>query len=206
MTIRQFKFTGSDNSGTASGTITINGIQVFSGDFSDSDVLASGSIDVDDALAVNQEILLPTVINVTAGTINVALTQWNYGATYNPVYTPEQVTILENPATTNSEKLAIVQPLATPPLSSADITVLESTDPNDVPLQQEILKMHGVALTIQDPAVFDYGWTATEDFCNRENVLLDGVEPADANTNAGLLVTAGQTLTYDSIVFASNIV
>lgn len=206
MTIRQFKFTGSVNSGTASGTITINGIQVFSGDFSNSDVIATGSIDADDALAVDQEILLPTVVTVTSGTINVALTQWDYGVVYNPVYTPEQIAVLSDPSTTSSEKLAIISPLATPSLSSADITVLESTDPADVALQQEILKTHGIALEIQDPTVFDYGFTEAKDYCNRTNVLLDGVEPEGANTNIGLLVTTGQTLTYDSIVFPTNLV
>ena len=205
MTIRQFNFMGSVDSESASGTITINGIQVLNGAFTNGVQIFSGSVDIDDALATDGNITAPTVITVSSGTIHVALTEWNYAVTYNPVYSPEQITILTNPATTPSEALAIAESLASPPLTSADIIVLQSTDPADIPLQEEILKTHGIALQIQDPTLFDWGLTEAADACNRTNVLLDGVEPPNANTNAGLMVTAGQTLTYDSIVFASNI-
>lgn len=208
MTIRQFKFTGSNNDAT--GTITLNGTQVlngaFTGDSTSGSVIFADSIDVDDALAVNQEILLPTVITVNSGSIYVALTEWNYAIVPNPVYTPEQLAVINDPATTNPERLAIVEQVANPPLSDAEKTFLLSTDPADGSEQMQILKNHNASFEIQSPSVFDWGLTSEEDACNRTNVLLDGVEPAGANTNVGLLVSEGQTLTYDSIVFASNVI
>lgn len=209
MTIRQLKIAGSVNVLGSTGTISYNGTQVLNGPFvgdtrPDSGIF-SGSIDVDDGLAVNQEILVPTVITVTTGRIFVALTEWNYAIIFNPVFTTEQLDVLRNLTTTNEERLAIVEPLASPPLSAAEKTFLLSTDPVDNAEQIRMLSAHNVYYFVQDPATFDWGVSQEEDTCNRVNVLLDGVEPAGANTNAGLVVEAGQTLTYDSIVFASNI-
>lgn len=207
MTTRQFKFTGSNNGAT--GTITVNGTQVlngaFIGDGIRNETIFAGSVDINNALAVDNEISVPTIITVTSGLINVALTQWNYAEVNNPVYSAEQISILSNPATTDSAKLAIIEPLANPPLSSADILMLQSTDPTDDVLKQEILYTHNVSLLVQDPDTFSYGLTPEVNDCNRANVLLNGVEPAGANSGVGLLVTEGQTLTYNSIVFASNI-
>lgn len=208
MTIRQFKFTGSNNDAT--GTITLGGTQVlngaFTGDSTSGSVIFAGSIDVNDTLAIDNDILVPTIITVTSGSIFVALTQWNYSVVNNPAYSEEQLTVINDQTIPfNPTKLAIGEEVANPPLSTADIAVLQSTDPLDDELKSEIIKIHNLSVTVQDPSVFDWGVTPDEDACNRTNVLLDGVEPAGANTNIGILVTAGQTLTYDSIVFASNI-
>lgn len=209
MTIRQFKFTGSNDIVGSTGTISLNGVQVlngeFTGDSSAGSYLFAGSVDVDDALAVNQEILIPTVITVTSGQIHVALTEWNYAVVPNPIYTSEQLAILNDPNVSKEDKSLIINPLANPPFSPAEQTFLLSTDPADQLEQNQMLKDHGVLFVVQDPTVFDWGLTPEEDACNRVNVLLDGVEPAGANTNVGLLVTEGQTLTYNSIVFAANL-
>jgi hypothetical protein len=58
---------------------------------------------------------------------------------------------------------------------------------------------------IQDPASFAYGLTSELCYCNRTDVLLDGVTPPDVTTNVPINVQAGQVLTFNTIVFASNV-
>lgn len=209
MTIRQFKFTGSNNAADSAGTISINGNTVFSGPFTgegiNGEIIASGSVDIDNALAVNNQISAPTVVTVTAGSIFVALTQWDYAQGNNPVFTPEQIVILDNPATTREEALVIYQPVAVPPLSTVDEAMLLSTDPEDAEARRAVLTAHNLLTRIQDPAIFAYGSTPAYAQCNRANVLLNGVEPPGANTNVGILVQAGDVLTYNSIVYSSAI-
>mgnify|MGYP003352811740 FL=1 len=57
---------------------------------------------------------------------------------------------------------------------------------------------------MQDPSVFAYGLTEQLSICNRTNVLLNGVTPPDADTNIPVLMNAGDVLTFDTIIFASN--
>jgi hypothetical protein len=209
MTIRQFKFTGSNNSG-ATGTITINGTEVFNGPFLGTDVLsqgetATGSVDIDNALAANLRISAPTSITVTGGEIFVALTQWDYEPEPNPVYSAEQLAILNNPETTRSEQVAIYNTVAVPPLSPADEAMLLSTDPVDRSARQAVLVAHNLTTYIQESANFGYGITPADAECNRANVLLNGSTVPGSDTNAGILVQTGDVLTYNSIVFASNL-
>lgn len=208
MTTRQFNFTGSTNAVDSTGTITINGIEVYNGIFTgegiSGEVIASGSVDVDNALASNDEISVPTTITLSSGMIYVALTKWNYAPIPNPVYSEEQLALLNDTSTTREVRVAIYKTVAVPPLSPEDEAMLLTTDPADAAVRQAVLVSHNLTTRIQDPAQFNFGINPDECFCNRTNVLLNGVEPPNANTNVGILMTAGDTLTYNSIVFSSN--
>jgi len=210
MTIRQFKFTGSNNT-DATGTITINGTEVFNGTFLGTDILgqneiiATGSVDIDNALAANTRISVPTSVTVSNGEIFVALTKWDYIPQPNPVYSAEQLATLSNPATTQTERLAIYQTVAAPPLSPADEAMLSSTDPADKPVRLAVLVAHNLTTYVQESTQFGYGQTPEEAACNRTDVLLNGSPVTGSDTNTGILVETGDVLTYNSIVFASNI-
>jgi hypothetical protein len=210
MTIRQFKFTGSNNN-NAVGTITINGNQVFNGPFlgteldSQDEITATGSVDIDNSLAVENRITAPTVITVSEGEICVALTQWDYLPIANPAYSAEQFAILNTPETPRADRVAIYNAVAVPPLSVADEAMLFSTDPEDQPAQQAVLVAHNLTKYVQLSTNFGFGATAADSACNRTNVLLNGSPVAEGNTNAGILIQSGDVLTYNSIVFASNI-
>lgn len=210
MTMRQFEFTGNDNSETTStGIITINGIEVFNGTFLDLSpdnyvTMATGSVDIDNALASNNRVSAPTSVTVTSGSIYLALTKWNYAALPNPVYTSEQIATLQNPATTQEAKLAIYQTVAVPPLSTADEAMLLSTDPADYAAQQAVKVSHNLTTYIQDPAVLVWGLDEADCACNRTDVLINGNPCPGGNTNVGLLINAGDVLTYNSIVFTTT--
>jgi hypothetical protein len=50
----------------------------------------------------------------------------NYMAIYNPVYTQSEIGVLTDPASTAAEKIAIYTAKAVPPLSAAEIAILET--------------------------------------------------------------------------------
>lgn len=207
MTTRQFKFTGSVEPGST-GVITLNGTEVWNGAFTGSEVnnsiTASGSINIDDNLAVGNVISVPTTVTVTSGSLNVSLTKWDYGTIPNPAYTPEQFATLSTPGTLRTTTVAIYEAVAVPPLSSEDVTMLMGNDPLDDQVRQEIKLEHNLCLYVPDPAEFETGVVPNLAACNRANVLLNGVEPSGADTNLGIYMQAGDVLTYNSLVWPSN--
>jgi hypothetical protein len=68
----------------------------------------------------------PVVIEFTGDDVYVAKVLANYSKQLNPIYTPAEMAIISNPATTLSEKLAIWTPLADPAFTSEDIATLET--------------------------------------------------------------------------------
>jgi hypothetical protein len=209
MTIRQFKFGGSAEPGST-GIITLNGIEAHNGAFTDShdkySIIAAGSIEINDKLAVKNIISVPTSVIATSGDLHVALTKWNYGPGLNPVFTPEQIATITAPETSRTEIVAIYEAVAVPPLNSADVTMLLSNDPANNSIQQEIKDRHNITvyLPVPDSTMFATGIASTTSLCNRSNVLLNGHEPLYSNTSRGIYMADGDVLTYDSLVFPSN--
>lgn len=190
----------------SAGIISMNGVEVFNGEFlaeigEINATLASFSLDVDDALAVNNYVSVPTVITVTSGSMNFGLSTWNYGVVYNKVYSEEQRSILQDPDTVPPGRLNIYTAMANPPLSAADIEILSAPFGTEIEAKQAIKIAHNLTVNLQSEEVFAIALT---DIINRANVKLDGTEPAVANTNVGVAVNEGQILTLDSLVFVSN--
>lgn len=135
-------------------TATVSGNVVFSGPIAtleSSDILR---LPTDQQVLFTCEIPLVTTGNAYTLPVSLAVTgddvfleqiNMNYCVIYNPVYTAEQITILNNPATTIQEKLAIWEPLANPPLSAEDITLLNS---NDWTIMEPVLATHNLLTTI----------------------------------------------------------
>ena len=214
MTIRQFKLLGHQLNGT--GTITMNGTPVFEGAFltpeqhidpnngSTVEWISTGSVYIDNALAINQYIMVPVSITVTSGQIGVALFQWNYAMVENPIYSEEQWAVVTNSESTAAQRLAIYEIVAVPPLTDADKIMLLTTGPDDQAARNTIINTHGLTTYVQDSTQFAYGLNPETAACNRTNVLLNGVTPFNADTNGSIVMNAGDVLTADLMVFASN--
>ena len=216
MTIRQFKLLGQQSAST--GTITINGTPVFEGAFlildqhidlnngSTVEWISTGSVYIDNALAINQYIMVPMTMTVTSGQIGVALFEWNYAMVENPIYSEEQWAVVTNSESTAAQRLAIYEIVAVPPLTDADKIMLLTTGPDDQAARNTIIKTHGLTNYVQDSTQFEWALTPEDSACNRTNVLLNGVEPPLANTNQSIVMNTGDVLTADLMVFASNLV
>ena len=216
MTIRQFKLLGHQLNGT--GTITMNGTPVFEGAFltpeqhidpnngSTVEWISTGSVYIDNALAINQYIMVPVSITVSSGQIGVAQFELNYAMVENPIYSDEQWAIVTNPGSTAAQRLAIYEIVAVPPLTDADKITLLTTGQVDKAARNTIIKTHGLTNYVQDSTQFAYGLTPEDFACNRTSVLLNGVEPPLANTNQSIVMNTGDVLTADLMVFASNLV
>ena len=211
MTIRQFKLIESLGIGSipSTGTITMNGTPVFEGTFLNNgtlnELVANGSVYVDNALAINNYIMVPMTMTVTSGQIWAPLFQWNYAQVKNPIYSDEQWAIVSNSESTAAQCLAIYEIVAVPPLSDADKIMLLTTGPDDAAIREDILVAHNLTTYFQVSTQFAYGLTSEVADCNRTNVLLNGVEPPGANTNLGIPVSTGDVFTADFMVFASNL-
>lgn len=215
MTIRQFKLLGQQSTGT--GTIAMNGTPVFEGAFltldqhidpnngSTIEWISTGSVYIDNALAINKHIIVPVSITVTSGQIAVALFEWNYAMAKNPVYSEEQWAVVTDLGSTAAQRLAIYEVVAVPPLTDADKIMLLTTGPEDKSARNTIINTHGLTGYVQDSTQFGYGVGPEDSACNRTNVLLNGVEPPRAQTNESIAMNTGDVLTADLMVFASNL-
>jgi hypothetical protein len=98
----------------------------------------------------------------------------NYVLIKNSVYTQEQWDIVSNPDSTLSEKLPIFESVANPPLTSADILVLQNGTPEEKTL---VLTEHNLKLRISGPDL--YGPLTSPQ--SKTNVVINGfaVEPGN---------------------------
>jgi hypothetical protein len=93
----------------------------------------------------------PLIINVTGGnTVYIEQVLSNYMPVQNPVYSASDWTIVTDPASTSAQKLAVFEPLAQPPLSEADIAVLEQS--NTSPEAMAVLAAHGLSFFVSSGA------------------------------------------------------
>jgi hypothetical protein len=104
--------------------------------------------------------------------------QANYVPVKNPVYTPEQLSILIDPDSTLTEKLPIFESVANPPLTSADILVLQNGTPEEKTL---VLTEHNLKLLTSGPDL--YGPLLAPRA--RTNVVVDGVAVTPGNDPPG---------------------
>ena len=96
----------------------------------------------------------------------------NYMPIFNPVYSPAQVEILKNPASTQSEKVDVLIQCAVPPLTQEEIAILYSTDPAEQSIQKDIIIAHNLQLTVSSGPI---GWQSTDTSNDpRSNVVVNG--------------------------------
>mgnify|MGYP007071564903 CR=1 FL=1 len=140
-------------------------------------------------------------ITVDNGYINYNIIKLNYAMLTNPKYTQEQLDILSDPATTQSEKVAIWSTAAEPAFNSEELAFLELTNPEDYAAQQDLLDAHGAGTTVSSGAD-DFRVPAGGDW--RPVVYIDGIEqiissPREFPGTYSWGISAGSTL-YGNVI------
>jgi hypothetical protein len=139
---------------------------------------------------------IPMTCAVSAGTVIFTNINANYVSIPNPVYTPAQITTLDNPATTLADGVAIYTQVAVPALSQADIDAL--MDPATTPDQYTaILVAHNCTTYISSGATV-YG--AIDNTDPRSSVVINGIaQTPDHGELPGVwwwTVSAGSNMAY----------
>lgn len=188
-------------------TVTLNGNTVFSGPVPTLDIPVPSFPNLD---LVNDAVVLctfdieldsvgpiPMTYSVNNNVVVFAEINANYVGVLNPVYTPEQLAVLDNPDTPLADLVAIFTQVANPPLSQTDIDTL--LDPT-VSLEEKeaILIAHNCQTTVSSgPDV--YG-NISDDGDARLNATINGVAKPKISEYDYLIGTVWYTITDGSIM------
>lgn len=186
-------------------TVTSNGNTVFSGTVSTVDqplpVLPNLEIILENILCtfeIDQAFTgqIPMTCTVSAGSVVFSEIFANYVRIANPVYTPEQIITLTNPATTQAECVAIYTAVANPPLSQQDIDTL--LDPTATAEQKNAILIAHNCTTYISSGINIYG--SIDDTDPRSAVSIDGIaQTPDRGELEGTWwwkIQTGSTLSY----------
>lgn len=194
-------------SSSARVTATANGTQVFTGTVTtvnqpvpqlpNFDLLPDQTIlftfEIDTAFTGQ----IPMTCTVENGTVIFGDIQANYVPIANPVYSPEQISTLQNPSTTRSQKLAIWTQVATPPFTAEELATLEDPNTSSATVA-EITNAHGCAITVGSGASV---YSSIDDTDARSNVVIDGVaqlpDRGDLPGTWWWTINNGSTLSYN---------
>ena len=177
MTQRLFKLKGNLTALPSTGTVTINGTEVFNGTFSQGSTdesdgfLCEVAYTFDDSAGTDTQ--FPVVVTVATGTAHVGMFLYNYAKIVNPALTPEELAYVTSGT-----------------IASA---------PNAIKL--DVQSKGG--WYIHDETVFTYGVTPELCYDNRTAEVLDGVALPEADGHLYIPVYAGSVLTFTTIVFSS---
>jgi hypothetical protein len=193
-------------------TVTLNSAEIFSGEIPTLDqesvflhpdeqvVIFTAQIPMDFAGNAN------VVVTANNGYIHNDYVSINYQSVANPAYTTEQLAILADPTTTQSERIAIFATAAEPPFTAEELAFLELPNPEDLPARQALVVAHGAAPYVSNgPDVFSV--PSSGDY--RPVVYVDGVEQTipQPRLYAGTYswgVDAGSVFTGNVIVTAGT--
>ena len=177
MTQRLFKLKGNLSTLPSTGTVTVNGTEVFNGTFSQGAIgepdgfLCEFAYTFDDSAGTN--IQLPVVVTCTSGVAHVGMFKYNYAVIPNPALTPEEL---------------------------AYVTAgTWSTAPAEI--QADVQSKGG--WYIRDETAFAYGLTPALSYDNRTTEVLNGVLLPEEEGHLYLYMSAGSVLTFTTIVFSS---
>lgn len=210
MAIRTVQILGQGfGSNPASVTATANGTQIFSGTVATLNQPAPAMPNFE--LVPEQVVLftfeidtaftgaIPMTCTVDTGTVIFGEIFANYVGVPNPVYSPEQLAILTDPAVPYSEKLTIYTAVATPPFTTEEMAILEDPAVPYNPNKTAILNSHNCGLTVSGGSTVYGGIDGTTD--PRDNVYIDGLaQTPDHDELAGAWwwrVSNESTLTYN---------
>ena len=211
MATRNFILTGNLYQPLASGTIKINGVEVFNGNFPTSPVwtegeglivLASGSFD--DNNDSNTPVVVPVEISLNSGSIGVGLMKFNNATRVrNPIYTPEQFATLTGNTASVGDKTTIEASVATPSFASDELTTLNlvSTDPAILAQKKAILRNHNAWWYVSDAESYA---ESQGDILNRSDATVNG-SPVATPLNESIALSSGDLLIFDQTIFATVI-
>ena len=162
----------------ASMSVTLDGVEIFNGVVPTIDQLTPDLPTLEPVVICSFELPMllretrPMTCEVTNGTVVFAQFTANYCRVPNPVLTPADWAVLDNPTSTHQERYDVYASHATPPFSAEDTAILMSSDtPFNDPAKIQVLKDHGV---------FPYSSTGVDGFGPlydgdaRSNVTIDG--------------------------------
>ena len=177
MTQRLFKLKGILSTLPSTGTVTVNGTEVFNGTFS------QGSTDEPDGFlcefaytfndSAGTDTQFPVVVTVATGTAHVGMFKYNYAQIVNPALTPEELAYVTAGTVASA-----------PPEIQADVAAKGGW-------------------YIRDGTVFAYGLTPELCYDNRITEVLNGVLLPEEDGHLYITCSAGSTLTFTTIVFSS---
>lgn len=104
----------------------------------------------------------------------------NYMAIYNPVYTQSEIGVLTDPSSTTAEKVAIYTANAVPPLSPAEIAILENGTQAE---KNAVLASHNLTLLVSSGSDTFVSINGSAD--PRSNVVINGVAITRGDTPTG---------------------
>ena len=177
MTQRLFKLKGNLSTLPSTGTVTVNGTEVFNGTFSQGAIgepdgfLCEFAYTFDDSAGTNTQ--FPVVVTCTSGVAHVGMLKYNYAQFPNPALTPEELAYVT--AGTTADAPAEIQ---------ADVRAKGGW-------------------YIHDETAFDYGLTPDLCYDNRITEVVDGVLLPEEDGHLYIQVSAGSVLTFTTIVFSS---
>ena len=177
MTQRLFKLKGNLSVLPSTGTVTINGTEVFNGTFSQGAIgepdgfLCEFAYTFDDSAGTNTQ--LPVVVTCASGQAHVGMFKYNYAPIPNPALTPEELVYV----TTNTESSAPAE------------------------IKTDVTSKGG--WYVCDETAFAYGLSAELCYDNRTTEVLNGVLLPEEDGHSYLYMSAGSVLTFTTIVFSS---
>jgi hypothetical protein len=179
MTIRTIQIWGQGyGPDSVTANVTFDGNIVFSGQIPTVESVDINYLPADQTCLISFEVpvelsgTFPVSIEFIGSDTYVSTVIANYCSQTNPIYTAEDLAILNNPESTFSEKLAIWTPLANPALSSEDIVVLETGTPAE---QRAVLAEHGLSLSVSSGLE---GFSAVAQPQCKINTVINGVAVA----------------------------
>jgi hypothetical protein len=180
-------------------TATLNGNVVYTGNIPTTyttdvnripegqEVLFTCELPIDYAGTMPMSISLDNPVGVT---VYFEQINSNYLPKNNPVYNTAELSVLTNPSSTISEKLAIWTARAVPALDSTEIATLEAGPQSE---RIAVLAAHNLNTQISNgPDVF---YSANNDLDTRSNVVINGVAQTRGDTPSG---TWGWEVTFPS--------
>lgn len=176
MATRNFRLLGDVTSDGVTGSITIDGVEVYNGPLNKgSEIIAEGSADINDST----EITLPVEIVVTSGNASIGTLFWNYGQIENPLLTPEEKSyIIPGSVTDTGEIITRIQIAPTlPPEIKASVA-------------------DKGGFFIKSESVFATGDTDELRTSNRSNLKIDDVAVVGPSWYF-YMVPEGSKMTYD---------
>jgi hypothetical protein len=170
-------------------TATLNGNVVYTGNIStlytstvgrlpeDQAVLFTCELPVDFSGTLPMSIALDSPVGVTAYFEQIYS---NYMPVFNPVYTDSEIIVLINPASTAVETTAIYTAKAVPPLSAAEIAILET---GTLAEKTPVLASHNLTVLVSSgPGTFVGVNGGGEP---KTNVTINGIAQTRGDTPAG---------------------
>ena len=177
MTQRLFKLKGNLSTLPSTGTVTVNGTEVFNGTFSQGDTgepdgfLCEFSYTFDDSAGT--DVQFPVVVTCASGAAHVGMFKYNYAWNSNAALTPEELAYI----TAGTWQTAPAE------------------------IQADVAAKGG--WRIRNSTTFGYGLTPEMCYDNRTTEVLNGVAIPEADGHLYLPCPAGSVLSFTTIVFSS---